>query len=319
MKFITTFPIRYFLKFILIQIILISTTPSFCQIKTRYYLDEYELFCFKENATHFALVDYDSLSKNYHFVKYTMDSVLIKRASYKDSMLHEATGSLIVYFPNGKKKYAANYKENYSSDVAKWYSNGNIMETGFITKEKKYYMSTFYDSLGNQLVKDGDGIITNYLVEDKRAYSETGNIKDGLKEGEWKGYYKNSKTYFDEFYKEGKLTSGVSFDTAGTIYKYYSYEYYACVDHLTEFLKLNVKYPTEAREKKIHGINYISFTINKDGNITSCKPWKTVSPLFYKEIVRVVTQYKSPENCLHRRGQIVDKLLLTQPLNFRMP
>lgn len=55
-----------------------------------------------------------------------------------------------------------------------------------------------------------------------------------------------------------------------------------------EFLGENIKYPADARENKIQGNVFISFTVETDGSITDARVDKGLSPSTDEEAMRVL-------------------------------
>jgi len=60
------------------------------------------------------------------------------------------------------------------------------------------------------------------------------------------------------------------------------------MDAVYEFLKNNLKYPQEARDKGISGQVFIEFVVEKDGSISNVRSLVEVNPLLEAEAVRVV-------------------------------
>jgi TonB family protein len=57
---------------------------------------------------------------------------------------------------------------------------------------------------------------------------------------------------------------------------------------LFEYLSKSIKYPSEAKEKSIQGIVYISFVINENGEVTSVRPLKGIGAGCDEEAVRII-------------------------------
>ncbi len=55
------------------------------------------------------------------------------------------------------------------------------------------------------------------------------------------------------------------------------------------FLRKNIKYPKEAKEKGIEGVVYVSFIVNKIGEVIEGKIVRGVHPLLDDEALRVVS------------------------------
>ena len=59
-------------------------------------------------------------------------------------------------------------------------------------------------------------------------------------------------------------------------------------DAMEQFIKINIKYPTSAKERKIQGKVYVGFVVEKDGTITGIRVRKGAHELLDKEAVRVI-------------------------------
>ncbi|MFB6319648.1 energy transducer TonB [Saccharicrinis sp. FJH54] len=57
---------------------------------------------------------------------------------------------------------------------------------------------------------------------------------------------------------------------------------------LMKYLSDNIKYPAEARKKKITGKVFVKFTVAKNGKIMDCKIEKSVDPILDKEALRLI-------------------------------
>lgn len=65
-------------------------------------------------------------------------------------------------------------------------------------------------------------------------------------------------------------------------------EFVGGADALDEFIKKNIKYPAEAKEKGIQGKVYVQFVVEKDGSITNVIVRRGTNSLLDAEAVRVV-------------------------------
>jgi TonB family protein len=77
-----------------------------------------------------------------------------------------------------------------------------------------------------------------------------------------------------------------------------------------------VKYPDEAKKKKIKGKVFVSFVVNKVGKVEDVKIERGVDPLLDKEAMRVIKQLKTwkPGS---QRGEKV-KVRFTVPIEFAL-
>ncbi len=87
-------------------------------------------------------------------------------------------------------------------------------------------------------------------------------------------------------------------------------------DALIKFLMQNVKYPTEAQEKRIQGRVYVEFVIDKKGKIKNIEILKGVDPLLDEEAMRVVRSMPDWEPGT-QRGKLVN-VSYRLPINFAL-
>lgn len=58
---------------------------------------------------------------------------------------------------------------------------------------------------------------------------------------------------------------------------------------LMEFMRQNIKYPDQAKEKGLYGQVIVKFDVNIDGTITSAKVAHSVDPILDNEALRVIS------------------------------
>jgi|WetSurMetagenome_2_1015567.scaffolds.fasta_scaffold08688_2 TonB family protein len=66
-----------------------------------------------------------------------------------------------------------------------------------------------------------------------------------------------------------------------------------------DWVNSQVRYPEEAKEKKIHGWVVVNFTVELDGTLSSISPGNSADPLLTQEVIRVVKsspKWDPPEN-----------------------
>jgi len=162
------------------------------------------------------------------------------------------------------------------------YSQEDITEYYSDTWEKTEQENAVFLRIGEQTTSGSFvGIVTDYYSSGEQL--ARGEFKDGLKEGTWKGYYKNGSPWFTEIYKKGELEKGVSFDADSSSYKYKKQviapKPQGGMDNFTKFTQeywdnelqvLAKKYPgyiNEVINEKARKIVLIKFTVNVDGTV----------------------------------------------------
>lgn len=66
-------------------------------------------------------------------------------------------------------------------------------------------------------------------------------------------------------------------------------QYPGGADAMDAFIKSNIKYPAEAKSKKIQGKVYVQFIVEKDGAISEVKVRRGAHPLLDEEAMRVIS------------------------------
>jgi len=240
-------------------------------------------------------------------------------------------GPYVGYFPSGRRKELATYKiggEKVGDDFL-YYPNGKIyLAVKYIDRKNNdaddftnYTIMACNDSTGKPQVVDGNGYYTGF--DDNFKYiAEEGNVKAGLRDGNWKGQeiYKTAKLTFAEKYDNGKLLTGTTTDSAGHQYTYtrqYVRPQYAHGEEaLYDYLGNNIKYPEQDRRNNIQGKVILSFVVEKDGSITDIKVLKTPSEDLAQEAVRVVKKMPRWKPGM-QHGRVV-RVGYTLPVNFAL-
>ena len=122
------------------------------------------------------------------------------------------------------------------------------------------------------------------------------------------------KAIINQFFKENKQSKKIN------------EEYFVVVEDMPEFpggdvglmkfIQRNVRYPAIAKEYNITGKVYVSFIVDKQGNVTNVKIVKGVSKELDDEALRVVSllpKYKPGK----QRGKTV-RVMFTIPINFTL-
>ena len=162
------------------------------------------------------------------------------------------------------------------------YSQEDITEYYSDTWEKTEQENAVFMRIGEQTTSGSFvGIVTDYYLSGEQFAK--GEIKEGLKEGDWKGFYKNGSKYFTETYNKGVLVRGVSYDADSNSYKYkqpvitprpkggkdnftkYSQEYWDNV--LIVLAKKYPAYVSKLIDTKAQKNVSIKFTVMVDGTV----------------------------------------------------
>ena len=243
-------------------------------------------------------------------------------------------GMTLSYYPDKKKKRVANYdKGKLSGAVYDYYPNGKLYramnyQSGVQgvegTGSEPYFMAdenikSVYDSAGVEIVKDGNG---HYPIfdNDYKYVEEEGDVKDGKRNGTWKGTSNNSKISFTEEYADGKFIKGTSTDENGNTKIYTVKEalptFKGGESAFGRYLSQSINYPDRARQNNIQGRVILSFVIEIDGSLTEIKVLKNVSYDLDAEAVRVIR--KSPKWNPGIQHGIPVRVSYVMPINFNL-
>lgn len=151
-------------------------------------------------------------------------------------------GVFIFYSPNGRCTEAGRFLDG--KKFGKWqtfHSNGTIASEVFYNAG--YFVSGVWDSLGNQLVIDGNGREIQVYPDD--VVKVDGEYRHGLKDGTWYGRYSNGEMYYEETYNQGVLVAGKSRTPDGRTFLYDESSFYPLpeggVQKFQEYVKQEVK------------------------------------------------------------------------------
>ncbi|OOQ61258.1 energy transducer TonB [Mucilaginibacter pedocola] len=240
-------------------------------------------------------------------------------------------GQTVNYFENGNPKSRYQYGDKGAVGSAyEFYPNGKLYRQlkypDSITTTNENHFAVNYlivanlDSLGKPQITDGQGYYKGF--DDKFAYiNEEGPIKDGKRDGNWKGTEKNLKLTFTETYKDGALLSGNTVDSAGATFTYNreratAPKFDGGLPAFGRFLGKNMVYPKDERRNEIEGIVILQFIVEKDGSISDIRIQRSVSPGLDAEAVRVLK--KSPAWIPGTRFGKPVKVTYAVPINFKL-
>lgn len=260
-------------------VIYVDSTHSFCKEKEHQYIR--------------VIKDYYLDKESYVFAEYYKSGKIALKGETKDKNSMRFIGTVISYYENGNKKEISNYL-NFSLNGKQfgWYENGttefekdyNLDMKSKIIVEK---IHQHWDENGNQDVINGNGFYTkatetkiDYL-NPNTTFSESGEIKNGLRNGIWTGKSKELKISFTEIYNEGKFVNGVSTDWDNLEHPYTEVFKKPIpkigMDNFYKYIGQHFIVPrvTPSYERplsaNLNGKILISFTIDKNGKIIDSK------------------------------------------------
>ncbi|GAA4828783.1 TonB family protein [Algivirga pacifica] len=196
----------------------------------------------------------------------------------------EKNGPFTSFYPNGKKEKSGHYVEDEKVGLhTEWYANGMVKAQYIHDVERKRELGytpveNFQDSLGNTLVKNGQGVFIQY---ENGILLDSGKIVNRLREGEWKGTFKNQQSMYREVYEKGVLKEGYSTDSLGNTFEYKKILSSPLTQDQETALKFykpiyrKVQYPTDARVAGIGGKAWLKFTLHENGKVSNLKIYRS--------------------------------------------
>lgn len=237
-------------------------------------------------------------------------------------------GLVVTYQRDGKKISEEYYKDGVLEGYCRYYyKNGNLRSEMLMPGrmgggKEKVDMSppkllSFYDSLGTQLVKNGNGHV--HEVNDDKD-SEEGAYKNGYKEGPWKGTFLKKKYRYLEHYEQGRLLGGMSIDSLGKEVKYSKVEeqpeFQEGMTALYRFIGMNYKYPRQAYQQDVSGEVLLSFVVDTLGKPVEIKALQDIGLGTGEEGVRVLRS--SPKWAPGKLRGIPVRVSYTVPIHLNL-
>ena len=234
---------------------------------------------------------------------------------------HLRHGEFIEFHDNGIIKSRGTYFNNKKSgDFHYYYESGKIKEVlrydDSIESFPEYLVISYFDSLGTQLVIEGNG---TYNYSSKIIDIETGTIRNGYKHGLWTGRF-FGKYDFEELFEDGNFISGITTDSNGNSYLYNQLEiqarYEGGMENLYKYIGSKLKYPVKARRQGLQGSVYIEFVVDKDGNTTDVKVLKGFNRECDEQALRLV---ESADNFIPGKFKgVTTKQRMVLPITFTL-
>jgi TonB family protein len=241
----------------------------------------------------------DSGSVLYKVMEYYVNGTpkLLGLSSTVDPVKFE--GISTTFDKNGKRQTVLNYKAGrLLGEQYYYYSNGKMREIRtYLAPDKNfkesYLINTYNDSTGKVLVTAGNGHYQNHDYQNK-LFTE-GDLKDGLKQGEWKTSVKNDSIIVNETYNAGTFVKGTAKFANGEVLTYDKPEtlpqFPGGINGFGKFLSRTLRYPADAQRNNIQGRVMVAFVVEKDGSLTDIHPiGKSPSPLLTDEATRVLNE-----------------------------
>jgi antitoxin component YwqK of YwqJK toxin-antitoxin module len=205
-------------KSISIIFLLLISGNLFAQINMvskKIFLDSLNAEATPENYSYTRVVtNYSQKSIRYVVTDFYKNGRKKMTGATLDRDVLKKDGEFIYYYKNGSKESVVNYSEDHKvGKELHWYENQtkksekqNLWDPK--TKKSQTLILNFWDENKNQTVVDRNG----EYEDTEKSVTEKGTVKNGLKQGIWKGSDSARKTTFTNNYDQGILLSGVSID-----------------------------------------------------------------------------------------------------------
>lgn len=178
------------------------------------------------------------------------------------------------YHTNGTIRSEFTYSNSKILDTTYHYHENGVLESKTVHDKpsvsgENSRLVYYSDSSGNIQVKNGNGYARTRMNKVDAAWGE---YTDGRKVGRWEGTFQNAKYRYEEWYSEGKITHGISYDSLNNEYPYQAIhacpQYPGGIHTLRKFIAHRYRYPQRALREKVNGDLIISFTIGPSGKAT---------------------------------------------------
>ncbi|HTK18090.1 MAG TPA: TonB family protein [Mucilaginibacter sp.] len=229
------------------------------------------------------------------------------------------TGSSIEYYENGKRKLIKKYTDGIQTgEFSQYYPNGQLYITAEYNPKGRKIIQEVRDSTGKIIASNGTGHMIMYTSDFKRIIEE-GPIDKGLEDGEWHGISDDSvKSTLN--YKDGIFQNGKTFDKNGSDYPTSLTLKYPVfgrgIDDFYRFLAKTITYPEVAKRANIQGKVFVTFIVERDGELTDVHIVRGVGSGLDEEAVRAI-KLSSKWNP-GTQGGIPIRMQYTMPISFTL-
>lgn len=232
----------------------------------------------------------------------------------------ERNGPYIRFDENGIKVISGEFSQGNPVLINQWYGENKLKSVERFTDDRKF-IEQYWDSLGTQLIKDGNGYCHCYLSTFYGgAALQKGNVRNSQPDSIWMGYNKDGTLYYTEKYEKGQFIHGTSHDPGGNQFHYTVLSeapqpiggmksFYQHVAHV-------MRYPSQARRKGIQGKVFVEFIVDKDGSLTDVRTIKGIGGGCDEEAVSSVRSAPKWKPGIER-GQKV-KARYVVPVTFKL-
>jgi protein TonB len=194
------------------------------------------------------------------------DTTYYNTEGKKVETIHEADYCEMVVFPEG---------DSLTAHLQQFFTNGAKKSETTFTDFKK---------------KKKEGIYRSWYKNGKQQREIEYN--EGKMDGKVMTWWENGTVKRSAIYQNDSLVKGTCYDSSGKEVSYYDYlimpEFPGGEAALLKYLSKETKYPAYARENNIQGKVFVSFFVDRNGNVLESKVVKSPSEHLSSEALRVV-------------------------------
>jgi TonB family protein len=311
--------------------IVFATQAAFAQRQNVYFLKNNGRYVdVRDSADYIRIVrEPDSASTLYNVFEFYLNGA--KKLTGRSSKINppQYQGVCVTYYANGQRESVVSYKNgSRAGDDIEFYPNGRLYTQFTYPEDNKdyspffggYLIKTNTDSLGTPQVTDGNGYYKAFDGKFKYV-DEEGPVKDGKRDGQWKGNFQSIHTTFTETYDNGLLVSGTATTKDGKVNTYIksrwvSPQFKGGVEAFGRYLSRKINYADEARRQNIQGTVILTFVVEKDGSLTDIRVVRSVAAILDDEAVRVLKD--SPKWLPGTQFGLPSRVQYTVPVSFAL-
>lgn len=264
----------------------------------KFFLDSLKLETKEKNHVYYRIVkDYKLEKVQYQIEEYYKSGNLMTKGFSSDKDIIIRDGVFTTYYENGTKKSTEYFIANRrTGEYSSWYENGNKKAEGIYVligdnEETVLKIDQFWNAENIQMVKDGDGL---YEEVESDGTELKGNLKNGLKIGQWNGIGPKSEYTFKESYRNGKFVAGESIINQNKVTYTKIHEVAGSKLGLTDFSAYILKnLSLDGIDLPAYYLLKIYFIIDKNGNVSNINVDKSKYPKIEKRAFEAIKGYKN--------------------------
>jgi TonB family protein len=224
--------------------------------------------------------------------------LFIHEASAQDTIYHKTSGSK-NFSGYALDTYRVQTADSLGFKVMEYSTAGELLMEGHSTKRDTLFREGLFRYYMEGLLVSESNFHNNKPVGEWKDYYSDGKVRvvrnynsEGKYHGSFKVLYHDGKVRRLDIFNNGKLKEGKCFTASGADTAWFAYqtqpEFPGGENKRMEYLTSSVVYPKAAREAGIQGIVYVTFMVEKEGNISDVKILRGVHPLLDEETLRVI-------------------------------